>query len=774
MRKFILYSMILVLIVIIFGYGFLKSSSTKNNLPALTVPETSVVNKIYEKFEKLETDLKDYIWPTDASTRITSTFAEYRSTHFHGGIDISTNKKNGYKVFAVRDGYIWRIRVQTNGYGKMLYVKHKDGFFTIYAHLQTFNERINKITRQEQYQQEIYAVDFTLDSTALPVKKGEVIAYTGDTGVGPPHLHFEIRDENLNPVNPLLFSNLNVQDNSPPVIKKIFIATSGINSKINENFTPFIFNNRNRGSPRYNRGSRAVDISSPIRSTGNIRFGIETIDIANKAANRSGVYAISLFLNDSLIYDMKFDRIPADESKQILMHYDLPLLREGIGKFQKLYVEEGTALPIYSQLPFGSGIIDTRKLKEGFHSFRISVKDFYGNESQLKGKLLVNYVPEIEIKDVSNDEIILSGRDLGIIDKLILQGKSKKSHEWIRHTMLKGIFSFDGTNIRIPVDLKPYTIIKITGENKYGLESLPVFYFSKEYGNAANYSINITKNYFQDFIELVVTTPGYFTNAPKLQFFEGNLVIEIPLKSLDINKYSGTYTPKEFYQGQRILKATAEIDGKLIEETEKFDLHPIPIDRAGEFFLADGKIKITYDSCAVFKPLIMYFDSTLREGTTIFSLQPQDVLLNKNIKITYTQKEKDDGLYFRFTGDWIYQQQDTNGDKTTLSGVMFRTLGDVAIFKDTQKPGIARLKIQTQNRKPIITFRYSDDLSGFDDKKLRMYIDGKLVIPEIDGEHRRIWYNSEQNLEKGLHTLKIVFADRAGNQDEINKMFRIR
>jgi murein DD-endopeptidase MepM/ murein hydrolase activator NlpD len=115
--------------MIIIGYGFLKSSSTENNLPALTVPETSVVNKIYEKFEKLETDLKDYIWPTDASTRITSTFAEYRSTHFHGGIDISTNKKNGYRVFAVRDGY-----------GKMLYVKHKDGFFTIYAHLQTFNE----------------------------------------------------------------------------------------------------------------------------------------------------------------------------------------------------------------------------------------------------------------------------------------------------------------------------------------------------------------------------------------------------------------------------------------------------------------------------------------------------------------------------------------------------------------------------------------------------------------------------------------------------------
>ena len=90
-------------------------------------------------FDTIKTDLSDYIWPTDASHRITSSFAEYRSTHFHGGIDISTNGRKGYPVYAVRDGFVYRIRISPTGYGKMLYVKHKDGYVSTYAHLQTFN-----------------------------------------------------------------------------------------------------------------------------------------------------------------------------------------------------------------------------------------------------------------------------------------------------------------------------------------------------------------------------------------------------------------------------------------------------------------------------------------------------------------------------------------------------------------------------------------------------------------------------------------------------------
>src|SRR5437016_2999809 len=197
---------------------------------AESVPPTAPASR--PEFDTIKTNVKDYIWPTDASMKITSSFAEYRSNHFHGGIDISTNGHTGYKVFAVRDGFVYRIRITPNGYGKMLYVRHPDGYYSTYAHLMTFNDTINAIARQEQYRKGTYEIDLVLDSSRVPLKKGEVIAFTGDTGFGPPHLHFEIRDENLNPVNPMLLDNFTVKDDIPPHFRKVMLSPLNANSSV--------------------------------------------------------------------------------------------------------------------------------------------------------------------------------------------------------------------------------------------------------------------------------------------------------------------------------------------------------------------------------------------------------------------------------------------------------------------------------------------------------------------------------------------------------------
>jgi len=211
----------------------IESSNTKSNSQPANPVSNDPMEIIYNRFKNLTTDLSDYIWPTNASNRISSSFAEFRNTHFHGGIDISTNKRTGYEVYAARDGYVWRIQVLPNGYGKMLYIKHNDGFVTTYAHLKAFNPEITSILKEEQYRRQTFAVDLLLDSTKLRVKKGKVVAYTGDTGAGPAHLHFEIRDENLNYVNPFLFENFRDGDNASPIIKKISIQPLGSNSLAN-------------------------------------------------------------------------------------------------------------------------------------------------------------------------------------------------------------------------------------------------------------------------------------------------------------------------------------------------------------------------------------------------------------------------------------------------------------------------------------------------------------------------------------------------------------
>lgn len=347
-------------------FNILDRASRENNPPGVVVRNSPP---------------DDYLWPTDASRRITSTFGEYRRTHFHAGVDISTNSATGYKVFSAKNGFVWRIGVSPTGYGKMLAVKHADGFITIYAHLKTFNNTINAMVRREQLRLERYPVEIALDSSIMPVTKGETIAYSGSSGRGPAHLHFEIRDESLNPLNPLLFPNLIVADSIPPGIRSIVLIPIDEYSIIAGKRQPLIVKEFTKQNANYH-------IDKKIEVRGKIGFGINAWDRINGTYHRVGVHCLELFLDDSLTYTAQLDRVPADEPKQVLMFYDLSLLRKKKGKFRKLFVEEGTSVSIVNHSLHGTGIIDANTINAGEHDFRIVCKDIQGNISEIRGALV--------------------------------------------------------------------------------------------------------------------------------------------------------------------------------------------------------------------------------------------------------------------------------------------------------------------------------------------------------------------------------------------------
>lgn len=345
------------------------------------------VEDVYADFDTIKTPLHDYAWPTDASRTITSTFGEYRKTHFHAGVDISTHNRMGYKVLASRDGYVWRIRISQSGYGKILYLKHEDGYITTYAHLKTFADSINAIARREQFRLERYPIDITLDPKTLPVKKGEVIAYTGNSGTGSPHLHFEIRDENFNPVNPQLFDDIALDDSLQPRIYSVAVIPLDDNSLVNRNKRPSILNTFVGQEGRY-RLPQSIDV------TGRVGLGINTRDRVVGTYHRVGIHRLELYLNDSLSFSAQLDRLPSNESKQILLFYYLPLIKSRRGRFHQLFIENSSSLPIFEKRLPGAGIIDAHKLGEGEHPFTIVCKDFRGNATTLTGTLKLSVPPE--------------------------------------------------------------------------------------------------------------------------------------------------------------------------------------------------------------------------------------------------------------------------------------------------------------------------------------------------------------------------------------------
>jgi murein DD-endopeptidase MepM/ murein hydrolase activator NlpD len=62
-------------------------------------------------------------------------------------MDLRTEQREGLPVYCVADGYVSRIKISPFGYGKAIYVTHPEGYVTVYAHLQKFNQEIDSLLR---------------------------------------------------------------------------------------------------------------------------------------------------------------------------------------------------------------------------------------------------------------------------------------------------------------------------------------------------------------------------------------------------------------------------------------------------------------------------------------------------------------------------------------------------------------------------------------------------------------------------------------------------
>jgi hypothetical protein len=101
-------------------------------------------------------------------------------------------------------------------------------------------------------------------------------------------------------------------------------------------------------------------------------------------------------------------------------------------------------------------------------------------------------------------------------------------------------------------------------------------------------------------------------------------------------------------------------------------------------------------------------------------------------------------------------------------------LGDVALIDDAVPPSIFALSVGGGGPKPSISFRFRDNLSGVEYNEVMVYIDGIMVIPEIDGEHRRATAQPLSPLARGSHRLTIRVSDHMGNKAEVERQIHVR
>ncbi|UOQ71369.1 M23 family metallopeptidase [Hymenobacter cellulosilyticus] len=113
---------------------------------------------------------------------LAASMGELRPNHFHGGLDIKTDGRTDLPVYASADGYISRVKQSAFGYGNVLYITHPNGLVTVYGHLNRFMGPAGAFLREKQYEKQTYELELFFTKDQFPVKRGEVVALSGNTG----------------------------------------------------------------------------------------------------------------------------------------------------------------------------------------------------------------------------------------------------------------------------------------------------------------------------------------------------------------------------------------------------------------------------------------------------------------------------------------------------------------------------------------------------------------------------------------------------------------
>ena len=363
--------------------------------------------------EKFAADEK-YLYPVNPGQpgSLAGTMGELRSTHFHSGIDIRTNNMIGLPVVASKSGYISRIGVTPGSYGNVIYITHPDGNTTLYAHLDKFAGKLGEHILQEHYSRKESELDLVFTPDQFPVKQGELIALSGNSGSSSgPHLHFDIRDPENYALDPLKVAGFpELVDKLPPAAEKIALKTLDIHSRINDRFGRFEFYAQRVGNNYV--------ISTPIMATGSI--GVELVakdKLSPQSQFYGGVNYIKMKVDSQVVFNQAIEKVNVAETRAIYTLMDFKTMRDYGTRFYKLYIDDGNDLKFYDSSP-GSGKIKINPGKDS--KVEIAMRDSDGNQSKLaftlksspaarEVKSLENYVFDIGF-DISENTMMIMAR----------------------------------------------------------------------------------------------------------------------------------------------------------------------------------------------------------------------------------------------------------------------------------------------------------------------------------------------------------------------------
>ncbi len=310
----------------------------------------------------------NWVPPLTIPIQLSGTFGELRNTHFHAGLDIRTQGRQGLPVNSVQDGWISRINVSTSGYGKALYIDHLDGTTTVYAHLKKFSPRIEAYVKENQYEKESYTLRLFPKKDELPISLGEEIGFSGNTGGSyGPHLHFEVRNtRDQTPINAMQYP-FEIEDTQRPQIQNFYLYENTTQQSRKKEFRLTPLNDSVYSTPT-------------LSALGKINVGLRLFDRQNLSYNKNGIYKATIRLNGKVYFDSRMDQMSFNDSKYIDLLVDYSTLKKDKIRIQRFVKHPSQKLSFLGDTENGEMEISTGNS----YQLLVTVEDFNGNKRYIE------------------------------------------------------------------------------------------------------------------------------------------------------------------------------------------------------------------------------------------------------------------------------------------------------------------------------------------------------------------------------------------------------
>lgn len=388
----------------------------------------------------------DFVSPVNHTLRLSGTFGELRTNHFHAGIDIKSERGvAGDPIYAALDGFISRIKVEEYGYGNALYIQHPNGFTSVYAHLDKFSPEIEAYVKAAQYKRKSFEVNLYPARDELPVSQKQQIGIMGNTGSSEgAHLHFEIRHtQGQVPINPLHFG-IRPGDQKYPVLQELLVYQyddAGTLLRTKEII------------PRWNERG-VYTLTKPLEiASSKIAFSLRTYDSQDGSSNQNGIYSLECKVDNEPSFAFAMDEISFQQTRYLNAHIDYERKISEGRYYHRCYPLEGNELPIY-YTGREKGFIYLNS--DTTRHIDLKVSDFRGNVSKLSFDVRRSLTPDDLQPSAPACDIIAVPEQVNIVSKPGIQVIWPKSSFYERTPVNVHITPGDSTKTYSPYfDLSP-------------------------------------------------------------------------------------------------------------------------------------------------------------------------------------------------------------------------------------------------------------------------------------------------------------------------------